>query len=392
MCDQMILFLEESHLLCKRQFGFRRYHSTEQMLLSLLQVWKEFLDSPGPTFVAAFSLDVRKAFDTVNHDLLVKKLALYNFEPQAVSLLRSYLSGRLQAVKIESNVSDLRTTLSGVPQGSILGPLLFNISVNDLLISFPQAFAYADDTVIYTTGTRLHDTLQDAKISLDAVNDWYRCNGYSLNLGKTQLCVFTNSDVANNLSVDCQGCLINNSKSLKLLGVTIDQRLTFYDQALSMISKSNRALFILSKLRSFLNLNQFVKAYKVYVRPLLEYCSSLFLGCSEKINDFIEKAQNRVVRVVFHAPRVFSVSRARFSVGIQSLRYRRLSKFSSFIEHNVLKGKSSQYLCEVLKSQHCSREHRNRTCFVLKPFCRTRFGKTSFKNLLYEILNRTYNF
>ena len=159
MKSQMMKFLEEHNILSNKHFGFRKEHSTEQMLLSVLQNWRSELDKPESVYIGALSLDVRKAFDTVNHELLIDKLRASNFSERSASLLTSYLTNRSQIMKVgDANSIPLPITC-GVPQGSILGPVLFNIAINDILLEFQSSFAYADDTLLYCTANSINKVI-----------------------------------------------------------------------------------------------------------------------------------------------------------------------------------------------------------------------------------------
>ena len=122
--DQITCFLEKEHLISDRQFGFRKHHSSEQLLQSLLNDWRTSLDDKSPLYITAMSLDIQKAFDSVNYKILISKLSQFDVSPTTIKLISSYLSNRKQAMKIGNCISVPLPITCGVPQGSILGPLL----------------------------------------------------------------------------------------------------------------------------------------------------------------------------------------------------------------------------------------------------------------------------
>ena len=155
-----MMFIEKHNLFSDKQFGFKQNPSTEQMLLFVLQEWKTKLDQTAPCYIGAISLDVRKAFDTVNHKLLLHTLGSRQFSPSAVALLESYLTNRSQIMKVGESKSNSLPITCGVPQGSILGPILFNLAINGLLLSFENSFAYADDTLLFCEATSIPEVLE----------------------------------------------------------------------------------------------------------------------------------------------------------------------------------------------------------------------------------------
>ena len=153
--------------------GFRKSHGTQHSLIVMLEKWKKALDKEEN--MSAIFMDLSKAFDTINHDLLLAKLKAYGFSKQALSFMCSYLKNRRQRVQINNKFSSLKEVIAGVPQGSIDGPLLFNLFINDLFlfICFSTLSNYADDNNLFATGTDIQLINQMLLSDFRAVNNWF---------------------------------------------------------------------------------------------------------------------------------------------------------------------------------------------------------------------------
>ncbi|KAJ0032802.1 hypothetical protein NQD34_002883 [Periophthalmus magnuspinnatus] len=171
------------------QFGFRKHHSTETATCYFLEKLKHLLDQGG--FVGAVFLDLKRAFDTINHTVLLDKLTYFNFSNNALCWMKSYLSDRKQAVQIENSQSTLLTCSAGVPQGSILGPILFSLYVNNLpnVCKSVKMQLYADDTVLYTHAKTKYEAATVLSGAMVPVSYWLHDSGLHLNTKKT-VCMF----------------------------------------------------------------------------------------------------------------------------------------------------------------------------------------------------------
>ena len=184
--DQLYEYLSNSELLSKFQSDYRRFHSTTTSLLDAINEWYTNMDQGKLNFVV--SLDLSKAFNTVNHSILLKKLSHYGLHSETMKWFNSYLSERKQQCWVNGNLSSTKTIKCGVPQGSILGPLLFLIYINDLpnCLKHSNPRMSPDDTNIITTSKSITKLIQFTNIDLKNISDWLLANKLSLNVTKTE--------------------------------------------------------------------------------------------------------------------------------------------------------------------------------------------------------------
>ena len=211
--------------LSKQLTGFRKNHSTQHCLSCMLEIWKKVLDKGG--YICAIFMDLSKAFDTLNHDLLIAKLGAYGFETDALRYMKSYLTNRKQRVRVNKTFSEWERITTGVPQGSISGPLLFDIFLNDLFLFVSNASLsnYADGNTLYIFGDNLKKIKDNLRNSFDTVHQWFYKNYIVLNAGKCHfMCLGNNAENETFLFHDI---LMENSKEQKIFGVIIDNKLNF---------------------------------------------------------------------------------------------------------------------------------------------------------------------
>ncbi|KAK0142318.1 putative RNA-directed DNA polymerase from transposon X-element [Merluccius polli] len=228
------------------QFGFRPNHSTETANCYFLESVKSKLDAGG--IVGAVFLDLKKAFDTVDHQVLLSKLSFFNFSTETVEWMRSYLVNRKQSVRIGNTQSTYLNCNIGVPQGSILGPILFSLYINDLPSICPTVSIqmYADDTVLYIHTKNKQLAAEKLTAAMVHVSDWLRNSCLHLNTNKTVCMFFSRNSTDPDTDILIKGNSIQVVSQFKYLGITLDSNLTFQKHVKNV---ANKIKFNLSNFR-----------------------------------------------------------------------------------------------------------------------------------------------
>ena len=276
--------------------GYLKGHSCCTALLKMTDDWRKSLDEREA--VAATAVDLSKAFDSVCHGLLLAKLRAYGFSKSAIELMSSYLCGRRQRVKLDNVYSDWRVVKTGVPQGSLLGPLLFNIYINDLNYKVPNTSLrrYADDTTEYASDVSpmvLEYTINE---DLKIVSSWFESNYLKVNDTKTQAMVIGPSEYKYNFKLNDSE--IKLTETLRILGVTFDRKLKFKDHIAEQTKKACAKASALRRLRRFIPQDVMIRLYKAYVLPHLEYCSPLLLGIGKIEANKLEDTNYYILRTI----------------------------------------------------------------------------------------------
>jgi len=303
MYNRLLNFLDKFNLLAHNQYGFRKNHSTFMALMDIQCNISEAMNNNHYSIGIFF--DLSKAFDTVDHNILITKLNSYGIRGIVNHWFSDYLSGRTQFVTFKDSLSHCSDITWGVPQGSILGPLLFLLYVNDLssLSSLFKLVLFADDTNAFLNDISVTNLFHKANCELELISLWFRTNKLSLNLNKTNYIVFYSKrkiPPPPTLAIIIDGLCINQVTSTKFLGIVIDTHLNWKDHILQISKKMAKNIGILRRMRHYLPSNILINLYYTFIFPYLSYCNiSWGVNYTRTINCLVV-LQKLAIRTVFH--------------------------------------------------------------------------------------------
>ena len=304
MFNRVYKFLESHNCIFFRQFGFRQKHSTNHALMEITESIRKALDASK--FACGIFIDLLKVSDTVNHNILIDKLKHYGIRGTANTWFQSYLSNRRQFVSIQGFDPTHLPIEHGVPQGSVLGPLLFLIYINDLhkVIKYSSVYHFADDTNLLSINTSPKCLQKQINIDLKFLYKWLLANKISLNCSKTELIFFhkPRSPITGfDFRIKLNGHRLFPSDSIKYLGIFLDSYLSGTHHCDQLIKKLKRANGMLSKVRHYVPQCELKSIYYAIFSSHMVYGCQVW-GQRNKLNanklDVIAKLQDRAIRII----------------------------------------------------------------------------------------------
>ncbi len=386
---QVMSFINRYNILYNMQFGFRKKHSTIHPMLHFLKNITEFNDLPTKDFTIGTFLDLSKAFDTISHNILLEKLSFYGFRGLANDWFRNYLTGRKQFTNFKTSESSMLDILCGVPQGSIIGPLLFLIYINDIsACTSLNLVSFADDTTVYISGHNIADVINKLNIELHKLYEWLCCNKLSLNINKSHFMIFSPKrppNTHNNLTVSINNIPLSqtgknhNNKSIKFLGIMLEENLSWSAHISNLCNKVARSIFVLNRLKRLLPFHILRTLYFALIHSHLVYGIQIW-GNSTHINKLF-KLQKKAIRIINKAPyncHTDPLFQANHILKIKDIYHLQAALFMHDYKNKQLPFSFYTFFQDLTSSQHTTRQVNN----IYIKRSRTNFSSNlPFKNL-----------
>ena len=389
ICNQMKSFLNKFNIFYKYQYGFREKHSTDHALIEIVDGIKFAVDNSK--LAGGIFVDLKKAFDTVNHKILLEKLEILGIRGIPNKLIESYLTNRYQYVQINDSKSNLRPINCGVPQGSVLGPLLFILYINDLAncCTAGQIRIFADDTAVYFACSNISQFIQTASAIMKQLDKWFTSNLLTLNTDKSYYCIFRttqNHMLALPNEIEFNNKSIKRAKRIKYLGITLDEFLD-WNEHITNIKKSLISLFsVFYNIRRYLTVEHIRVIYYTMIYSRIKYGICAY-GFANKVNlEKVQVLQNKLLKVILekswrHPTDVLHTEL--YILKVRDIFYQEISSFVNKYFRNDLPEVFTDYF-QHFRHTYGTRGNLNR---LILPLYRTELGKKTVRYKGCEIWN-----
>ena len=377
LLTQLSSFFQSNSLISPNQFGFKENTSTE---IAVSKIYDEYVQNiEDKKITCSVYLDISKAFDTVNHQILLKKLDRYGVRGLPLGILKSYLSNRYQYTSISGSFSSCLPIFSGVPQGSVLGPFLFSVFINDLpLITNMKSTLFADDACLSYSHNCILQIERFVNKELHKVNLWLLSNKLKLNIDKTNYMLVhrQNTIQTHNISIAINNTRIKEKDQVKYLGVIIDNHLSWKPQVKNIKSKISKCTWALTKLRPYTYIHTLKLIYYTLAYSHLQYCIGSWGGACGALDSLLVK-QKLLARTILKKP-YCSPSAPLFS-SLQLLKMHQIYEYKVGVlmhKHSTGALQLPQHLLLVSNLHHHNTRSSSNKNYVL-PVARINLKQTS---------------
>ena len=381
--ERLVNFINQHSILPNSQFGFRKKHSASHGITHLNEQVTKNLEAKKIS--AVLFMDLKSAFDTVNHKILIKKLDHYGFRNNVLDLLTSYLTNRKQFVKSGDIESSLLDVLCGVPQGSVLGPLLFILYIADIVNCGKfECFLFADDAGLLLADNKLKLLKKLVKTEVKLLHEWLIANQLSLNLTKTNYMLVSNINTLTakdrkRFKITIGKYTIHEVEKTKYLGVILDNKLSWKEHIEYLITKLSQAAGVIYKLRDCLPLQAKMLIYDSLAASYLRYSIAAWGNTTQTVLGRLQSAQNKIIRYLTYSPPMTNVVDKYKSLKImdtQNLYFFEVAKFMHSVYHKNIPNAFGDYF-HTINHQYNTRNKQMQTFSLPQP--RTERGKRSLR-------------
>ena len=348
--------------------------------------------------VGAVFVDLSKAFDMVIHTLLIDKLSSLGITGIENRWFQSYLNNRTQCVSLNGTISTPNVIRSGVPQGSILGPLLFLLFINDMPKNIVNCSVdmYADDTLIYVCHNDIDVIEKCLNEDLASLSKWLDRNVMKANVSKTKTMILGTSTRINRIrdvNIIMNGTAVERVNTFKYLGITIDANLKWNDQINNICRKMCNSLGIMRRIKPFVPQSSLVTIYNTMFLPHLDYGIILWSNCGNTNLSRIQKLQNTAMRIILSAPFRTHINDMLKTLGFMDVR-NRISYVTGCMMYKVINGMTPSYLNQLfnyVNNIHSLCTRKSKAGDLYTPKCNTNYGRNTFQYkgcVLWNVISR----
>lgn len=350
---QLKNFIQENNVLYEEQSGFRDAHSCESAINVVINEWKDI--QQNNEIILAVFLDFKRAFETIDRNILILKLEKYGIGKQALDWCKSYLSDRKQCTRIGDVISEELLNEIGIQQGSIKGPLYFILYINDLIKSLKwcKMRLFADDSLVYLRTKNIEEGIEKINSDLNILYNIINQNKLMLNIEKTKSMIITNKKSIDKtqIKIKINNIVLENVTNMKYLGIIIDDGLTFKPNIDYVAKKVGRKIGVLSRLNNKFNMQQKIYIYKTIIEPHFNYCSTILFLSNKTDIQRLQKLQNKCLRNILRVNYNCSQNEILFITNQPSV-YQIIFKNTMIIIYKMINKMWPEYMTKEIKFKH----------------------------------------